>query len=116
MDTLNIIFGIVSLVAFGFSIYSHFNNRSMKVVEATKTAIQKERLRNISASLMGIMYSVDSIVQIPKRSDVTTVEELQNIARNIRASLMGLAKQLELEQKRLDEWRYGKLFESDNVN
>lgn len=112
MDTLNMIFGIVGLISFGFSIYSHFNTRAMKLIEATKTAMQKEQIRNVRLTVMGIMHSVDSIVQIPKR-DPGSVEELQNIARNTRAQLMVLAKQLELEQKRLEDWKYGKLFDSN---
>lgn len=112
MDWLNIFFGVVGIVSFVFSIYTYFKTESKKTVEAAKIAIQKERTRNAHYSLQGILHTVDGIVQLPKKGEVT-VEQLQDLARIARGQVYLLGKQLEMEQDRLKHWRFGELIASD---
>jgi len=114
MDFLNIFFGVVGIISLVFSIYVYNKSESKKSIEIAKAAIQKERYRNIRFSLLGIYYSVDSIIQIPK-IEKASIQQLQHLARNARAQLIVLTKQIEIEQKKIDEWRYGKLIESEIV-
>ncbi len=111
MDTLNIIFGIVGIVSLVFSIYTYYKTESKKTVEAAKNAVQKERYRNIRLSLLGIYHSVDRIVQTPKKGEIS-VSHLQDLGRSARTQIFVLSKQIELDQKKIDEWQYGKLFSS----
>ncbi len=116
MDPLNLFFGIIGIASFGFSVYTYYKAESKKIVEAANIAMHKERYRNIRHGLKGILYAVDAVVQIPKQGKVST-EDLQNFARVARAQVLVLTEQVELEQKRLDGWKYGKLFSSEiNLN
>ena len=112
MDILNIIFGTVGVVSLVFSVYTYYKTESKKTVEAAKNAMQKERYRNIRLSLLGIYHSVDSVVQIPKKGEISA-SHLQDLARSERTQIVVLSKQLELDQKKLDDWQYGKLFSSN---
>lgn len=106
MDILNIIFGVVGIAAFIFSLYSHFKMESKKVIEAEKRAMDIERIRNSRNSLLGILNSVDSIVQIPKKGPVKN-SQLQDLARVARSQIMLLSKQLSVEESQMENWRYG---------
>ena len=112
MDILNIIFGIVGIVSLVFSVYTYYKTESKKTVEAAKNAMQKERYRNIRLSLLGIYHSVDSIVQIPKKGEIS-VSHLQDLGRSARTQIIVLSKQIELDQKKIDDWQYGKFFSSN---
>jgi hypothetical protein len=111
MDWVNILFGGVGVISFIFSIYGYYKTESKKAIEAAKSAMHKEMIRNARQSLRGILYSIDSIIQIPKKSEVT-IDQMQNLARIARSEAYLLAQQLEIEQKKLDGWQFGKLIES----
>lgn len=111
MDTLSIIFGIVGIISFIFSLYTYFITESKKVIQASNRAMQLERIRNSKHTLLGILNNVDAIVQIPKKGNVT-IAQLQDLARVARSQIVVLAKQLEVEEKQMEGWRFGKLLES----
>ena len=111
MDTANIIFGIVGLSSFAFSIYSHFNSKSKREIEAAKVAMQKERYRNVQYLILPILHTVDSIVQIPKKGE-SNIKQLQHLARIARAQIVALSDQMKLDQKKLERWQYGRVVES----
>lgn len=112
MDWMNIIFGAIGVISFGFSIYSHFDKETKKSVEAAKNATQKELLRNANLSLTGILNTVDMIVQLPKKENIT-VEQMQNFARIARKEAYILSMQMQSRQKALNEWRFGEIIESN---
>lgn len=112
MDWINLIFGVIGVISFGFSIYSHFDKESKKTVEAAKNATQKEMLRNAHLSLMGILNTVDMIVQLPKKENVS-IEQMQNFARIARKEAYILSMQMQSRQKALNEWRFGEIIQSN---
>lgn len=112
MDWLNVGFGIVGIVSLVFSIYTYYKTESKKVIEAAKVAMQKERMRNIQYSLIGILHSIDAIVQIPKKGEIN-VSQLQDLARVARGQVYVLATELKTERKKLDVWKFGELVESN---
>lgn len=112
MDWLNIFFGVIGIVSLVFSVYTYYKTENKKVIEAAKVAMQKERIKNSHYALTGILHTVDSIVQIPKKEEVST-EQLQNLARVARGQVYLLGKQLEIEHARLKNWQFGKLIESE---
>lgn len=112
MNWLNVVFGVVGIVSLVFSIYTYYKTESKKVIEAAKVAMQKERMRNTQHSLIGILHTIDAVVQIPKKGNVT-IAQLQDLARVARAQVFILANELKAERKRLDTWQFGKLVESN---
>lgn len=112
MDWINLIFGVIGVISFGFSIYSHFDKESKKTVEAAKNATQREMLRNAHLSLMGILNTVDMIVQLPKKENVS-IEQMQNFARIARKEAYILSMQMQSRQKALNEWRFGEIIQSN---
>lgn len=106
-----VVSSFVAALSFSFAIYTHFNIKSKKAIEAAKIAMQKERMRNVKFAVVNLIRSTDAIVQIPKHEKVT-IEELQNLARIARAQAITLAKQLETEEEILSKWRFGELAES----
>ncbi len=113
MDLLNIVFGVVGLISFIFSIYTYFKTDSKRSIEAAKNAMYQERVRNVQYSLSNILRNVDALVQLPKKDDGMTINQLQNIARLARAQLFVLSQQLETEQENLGKWRFGEFIMSD---
>ncbi len=111
MLALNIIFGIVGISSFVFSLYVYFKSESKKVVEAGKNAQNLERIKNTKETLSGLYNTIDMIVQVPK-NDKITISQLQHIARIARQQTYTLSKQMEMEEQQLEQWKYGKLFES----
>lgn len=111
MDWLNVFFGIVGIGSFVFSVCTYYKTESKKMVEAAKAAMQKERMRNAHYALASVLHTIDSIVQIPKKGEVT-VEQLQDIARLARGQAYIIGKQLEMERRRLKSWKFGELIES----
>jgi hypothetical protein len=112
MDWLNVFFGLIGIASLVFSFYTYYKTESKKSIEAAKAAMQKERARNSYYSLISILHSIDSIVQIPKKGEVT-VEQLQDLARVARGQVYVLAKQLQADQNRLKNWKFGQLIESE---
>lgn len=113
MDVLNLVFGLVTVVAFLFAIYVYFKEESKRAIEAAKNATHIERIRNTKNSIGGIFNTVDMMIQIPKKGDIST-EQLQDMARVARQQIFVIGKQLEMEENQLKEWEYGKNFSSQN--
>lgn len=112
MDWLNIIFGLVGVASLVFSIYTYYKTESKKAIEAAKTAMIQERIRNAHFAVTNALNTVDTIVQLSKKDDVT-VKQLQDLARVARKQTFILGKQLEIEEKRLEGWRFGEMIESN---
>jgi len=116
MNWLNLFFGIIGLLSFGFSIYTYSKSESKKMIESAKAAMNQERYKAIKNSLSSIFHTVDSIVQIPKQGDVN-IEQIQHLARIVRGQIFSLGKQIEISQKNWENWKYGILLESsENLN
>jgi hypothetical protein len=112
MDILKIVFGLVGISSLLFSIFVYFNSKSKKIAEAAKIAVYKEKLRNTHYASTAILHTIDSIVQIPKKGEVT-IDQLQDIARVARGQIYLLVKQIEIHQKDINNWRFGELIKSD---
>lgn len=112
MDWLNYLFGGVGIVSLIFSVYTYFRTKSKKTIEVAKASMQKERIRNTQYALKGILNSIDAIVQIPKKEDVSIVH-LQNLARVARSQAFILTEQLEMEKRILNNWKFGELIQSE---
>lgn len=113
MDTLNIIFGAVTIVAFIFAIYSHFSTQKKKMIESAKIVKQQERLRCAMLSVKTVIRMIDAIVQAPK-SGIIDPKYLQNMAREARYQGIILAQQMEDESKQIDGWKFGEYTETHN--
>ncbi|MCB9300976.1 MAG: hypothetical protein H6566_10040 [Lewinellaceae bacterium] len=114
MDTLNLVFGSVTIIAFIFSIYIYFKEESKKTIEAAKNATQIERIRNMKNSIGGVFNTIDMIIQIPKKGNIS-VDQLQDMARVARQQVFVIGKQLEMEEEQLKKWEYGRNFQSQNI-
>ena len=112
MDWINIGFALVCIGSFIFSLYAHFKTESKKAIEAAKIAMHKERVRNVHFGIVKIINAIDAIVQLPKKGNAT-VEQLQDFARLARGESYLLARQLEMEEKQLKDWQFGKMVESN---
>jgi hypothetical protein len=111
MDLLNLSFGIVTVVAFVFSLYQHFSNKTKRVLEEAKVKAQQQRIRSATYAAITAVEAADSIVQRSKQPSVTE-EELRNLARVVRGNLMILVRELQVEEENLANWQYGKMIVS----
>jgi hypothetical protein len=111
MDALNVIFGIVTVVAFIFSLYQHFSNETKKALEEAKVKAQHQRIQSATYAAIAAAEGADAIVQRSKQPSVTE-EELRSLARVIRTQLMLLVRQLQVEDENLTHWRYGQMIPS----
>ena len=112
MGLLNMFFGLITIGAFIFAIYQRYEIKKHALTEQSKILIQAEKLNAVYEALRSVGSSVDMIVQVPKRSEVT-VQELQNIARSARSNVYVTMKLIKGQKKRLDEWQYGKMLVSN---
>lgn len=112
MDTLNLIFGIVTIIAFIFSIYTYFKNESKKQIEIAKNSMIQERLKSLEKSLIKAFHTADMIVQIPKKRE-TDIEEIQNLGRLLRTDIKLTIDYLKDQEQQLEKWKYGKMIPSN---
>lgn len=112
MGGLAILFGVTTVVSFIFSIYVYFKTESKKVIEAANIVRQKEQLKNAHDSIVGILHSIDAIVQLPKHGEVAAAQ-LQVLARVARGQAHILEKRIREEKMVLSEWRFGRLIVSE---
>ena len=115
MDILNILFGLITIISFIFSIFIYFKTESKKVTEAAKNAMMRERIQNIQTSLAILLNTIDAIVQLAKKSNVT-VKQLQEVARLARFEAYELTKQINNEIKFQESWKFGKIPEVDTTS
>jgi hypothetical protein len=108
MDALNIIFGIVTVFAFAFSLYQYNSSRTKATFEEAKVKTQLERIRHIKYSIVAAGESANSIVQRTKQGSAN-IDELRNLGRVVRGQLLLIIKMLESEEEKLSHWEYGKM-------
>lgn len=123
MNALEIVSTLAAFAGIGsfiFAIYEYSRRRrtesvleKSRLTEISKNEIQKERLRNIHFSIVSALNSADHIVQYSKEPDANVVV-CQELARNTRAQLVILEKQVRLDRRQLDTWRFGSLVESQH--
>jgi len=108
---MDILAAVVTIASFVLAVYIFVRSRIAAAREEGKIAVLRERLNNMRQSLTAIYYSVDAVVQIPKREE-TTIEELQNIARVTRGQILVLLKRIKRESEEMRDWRFGKMINS----
>jgi hypothetical protein len=111
MDTFNIICGIVTIIAFGFSLYVYIRTEIFKANEVGNMAVRKEQLRYLHTGLGTIFTALDAIVQTPTRPAVSVGHLLTpvKVARDQAFALMRSIGDFETDLK---EWRFGKMIPS----
>lgn len=105
---------VAGVLSFAFAVYIYFKSRSEEVSEKAKIELYKERLNSLHYQLTSALYATDAIVQMGK-DEVATVAMLQNLARLARGHLFTSIKQLEEERSFLENWRYGEMIKSDDL-
>ena len=111
MDLLDLVFGFVTVTAFIFSLYQHFSNKTKRVLEEAKVKAQHQRIQSATYATIATAETADTIVQRSKQPSVTE-EELRTLARVVRAHLVLLVRQLQVEEEHLANWHYGKMIAS----
>lgn len=112
---LNIIFGAITIASFGFALWQHHRIKLTEQVERGKLAVSKQRIKQVYNTAHSIAYAADMIVQRSKSKEDVGISELQNIARAIRAQTMVLITELKSERSRMDDWKYGLMIDSDDL-
>jgi hypothetical protein len=112
MSNMEVFFGSISLLSFLFALYQYFSVRSKGSIEEAKTRMQLERIRHAKFGIVAAAETVDLIVQRSK-TDSTQYEELRSLARVSRGQLVLIIKELNSEVEKLENWKYGKLFQSE---
>ncbi len=107
MDLLNLIFGIVTVFSFFFSVFVYKKSLSRRKVEEEKNAYHKERLNNMKIAMHNLLVTIDAIIQMPKTGSIS-VAQLQNVARIARAEGFSIAKNIDKEVSLTDSWKFGK--------
>jgi hypothetical protein len=119
VNLLAVITAILSAaIAAGSLVVAYFQfrvSRSRARSERERIEAQKERLRFAASSSASSAAAADLIVQRAK-DDSVSKDELQNLARILRGSLLILTKQLQADEKNLARWQVGVSFESDFTN
>lgn len=108
MQALNILFGVVTLVSFVFAVYQWFLTAKKGIAEESKTKILFEKIKHTRYSIIGGCETVHLIIQRAKNED-TSKEELANIARVARGQLLLTVRELEAEEERLTNWKFGQI-------
>lgn len=107
MDIFNVVAGVITILAFVFSIFVYIRGKKKQREEEINHDKLLERMNTINEYIDGLVYSSDSIVQIAGQENTTT-KELQNIARNLRYQISITKDVLNNSQKGMREWRFGK--------
>lgn len=110
MDTLNIIFGIVGLFSFIFSLWVYVNKENFKRIENEKINSIRSKISTAIGHLSGISQHVGMIVVLSKRNN-TTLDEMRHISICIATDLNVARAILRQEEETLTHWRFGKTSE-----
>lgn len=114
MDKFNVVAGIASIMSLILAAYLWHKQRMSKVVEKGNVSILIERLNNIKVSLQSAATTNQVLIRRADDKQVP-VEELQNIARAVRANLYGALLQASATKSNLQEWRFGELLGSSEI-
>lgn len=112
MDILNIIFGIVTVVAFAFTIFAYYKTENQKTIEAANNARIREMIKNTHNDLIVLKDTIDVIIQTPNQRTDVKVEDMQTIARIARHHANKIIQQIVVEDQNLKDWEFGKFLES----
>ncbi len=113
MDALNILFGAVTCIAFGLSAYQYLRSRRLKIVEKAKAEVLLVRLQSSFSGIRSVLALSDLIVQRAKEREskegrqAVTIDELQSLARGLRAQAYTIARELSKECGRMRNWKLG---------
>ncbi len=111
MFNLEIMFGLVSIISLFFAIYQHFSSKAKGTTEEAKIKMQIERIRHVKYSIITAAETNNMIVQRSKDESVN-LQELSNLSRVARGQLIMIIRELENEEEKLQNWKYGMLYSS----
>lgn len=114
MDLFNILAGLASILSLAFAGYLHHKTKVQSVAESGNIHVLRERLRSVETSLRS---SATILQMLIRRADDRTVgaEELQNIARSARASLVASILEARGVDEILKDWTFGQLLRSEGI-
>lgn len=109
MDVFNLICGVVTLLAFALALWEMYKRNKSEIAETSKAELELERVRQSKTSVLACAKTINLIVQRSKEESCQ-LEELRNLARIARDNLFTVTNELSIEEERLSQWEYGKLF------
>ena len=114
MSTLEVVLAIISIISFIIGLVSFIRAEFIKIKEKSSVGILKEKLISINQGLLSLFYTADSLVQIPKRREVS-LEEIQDIARILRTQIYTLSDNIKEAHDKLEKVKYGELYKSTEI-
>jgi len=114
MYLFNLLAGFASILSFAFAGYLHQKSKMQSAVEGGNIRVLRERLRSVETSLKS---SATILQMLIRRADDRNApaEELQNIARSARASLVASILEARGVDEVLKDWTFGQLLRSDGI-
>ena len=112
MDALNIVLALISVISFGLAVYSFVQTEINKANERANIEVLNEHMKHLHGGLESLFYAIDALIQIPKRRESMTVEQMQDMARILRSRIYFLSEEIRKLSDKLDNWRFGKVLKS----
>ena len=103
MGTLEVVLAIISICSFGIALFQFIRSEKKEANERANIEILRAKLNFIYKGLSLTFHTADTIVQKGKSSE-TTVKDLQDIARILRAQSYQLAATIKNSRKNQKTW------------
>ncbi|MBU1319000.1 MAG: hypothetical protein KKG33_15165 [candidate division Zixibacteria bacterium] len=107
MDTMNYIFGLVTLLAAAVTIQQYISSEKKKANEVCKVEVLRTRLDDIHNSLLPILYSIHRVTGWVAKAETLDRMGLYRNLRTLHVQTETIALAIQAERKRPTGWRFG---------
>lgn len=107
MDVLNIIFGVVTIISGGITVFQYIQYEKNKANEKIKLEVLKSQLNSIHNSLIPIHYSIGRIRKWISESEEVDSYAIYRNLRTIEVQIESSIIPIQQEVEKIKNWQYG---------